>query len=402
MGRVVQLLVFSLVVIYSSYMYLYFFNTGITSFKPLFWHYLTIIFSLTLILARLPSVQLEIPRSLLFWFLVFLSDSIISFFSSPQDEIAVQALTESFMITALLFSFLAIFHIEGSIHNIQKAFLLVVLLAVFMNIMDFATPMWSKIPGRAAGFFENPTISGKMLVFAMVASIPLIPNKLRLIFCFLVGIGVFITFSRGPWMFWVIALIGLATTGYINFGQKKVTVLAAILVAGFFVYGAATGRIFDILVVFGVDEYLTSGTLVRVGGSGAVFSDYSTTTRVAAAERAWAVFAENPWFGAGLGIDQGWEVGAHNTYLRMAIEGGVFRLAIFLGLIVILFRTTNNLGKIILVVYAASCFTSQDNLRQPALLLILAFTNILNSNRDSKTISEIDDKLVKNAVYTRL
>lgn len=87
---------------------------------------------------------------------------------------------------------------------------------------------------------------------------------------------------------------------------------------------------------------------------------------------AWDVFANNPWLGGGLAYDQSWQVGAHNTYLRMAAEGGILRLAIFIGLLVVLWNATDSIGRVALVVYAASCLISHDNLRQPALLLILA------------------------------
>jgi len=378
MNHIYKPLIFFTVVLYCSYAYLYFFNNGLTGFKPLYWQFITIGAGLSLIILRLPSGIPNLPRNYFIWLCVFLGNSIFCFLYSGQGEIEVQALTKSFEVVALLFSFLIIFSGDDAISTIRKALVMVVLFSVVMNFIDFLTPMWSKVPGRAAGLYENPTIAGKMLVLAMVASIPLIPQKIRLIFCAFVGLGVFITFSRGPWLLWGLAMAGLASTGYFIFSARIFSVTFVSLLSGFIIYSALTGGILDIMTAIGLDEYLTTGTYARLGG-GTAFTDYSTATRAAVAAKAWSVFAENPWFGAGLAVDQGWVTGSHNTYLRMAAEGGIIRLAIFISLLVILWKMTDNIGRVLIIVYSVSCLTSHDNLQQPALLVIISLIVTLSN-----------------------
>lgn len=159
----------------------------------------------------------------------------------------------------LFYSFLVLFQINGAIHTIRLALLLVVIFSVVMNIIDFISPAWSAVPGRAAGFYQNPNVAGLNMIMAMLASIPLLPRRLRLFFCIFVGLGVFLTFSRGAWLSWIIALGGLAAIGYLNIGRKNFSIIFISLVAGFVVFSALTGGLLDILMAFGIDEYLKPG-----------------------------------------------------------------------------------------------------------------------------------------------
>lgn len=339
---------------------------------------------------QVESVQFS--QYMIVWLLLFLSSSIMSYIYSPQGSIEVQALTESFRTVLLLFSLFYIFSIEGAVRVARYALMVVVVFSVLMNILDFIVPMFSKVPGRAAGLYVNPTISGAMLVLAMVISISVVPRYLRLAFCFFVGIGVFITFSRGPWLFWVIAITGLGMVGALEIGHKiKPLVVPVIsLIAGGLVFIFLTGGAIEFFNMTGLDSYLTPVTLSRIGGSGAAFTDYSTTTRADVVARAWDVFADNPWFGAGLGVDQSWSVGSHNTFLRLAAEGGLLRLSIFIGLLMILWRMTDGIGRVALAVYTASCMTSHSNLQEPSFLIIIALicmsANEFNKQESHKSL----------------
>ena len=371
MHRVLNITIFFIVVLYCSYAYLFFYNTGIFSFKPLYWLFFTIGFSAFILVLRKHTDAAGIPLTLSVWLCVFLANSIICYLYSSQDEVATQALNESFKTTVLLLSFLIIFQVKDAVNVSRLALIAVVILSVAMNFMDFVTPLWSKTPGRAAGMFMTPTISGKMLILTMVLSIPLIPKKFRILYCAIAGLGVLVTFSRGAWFLWVVALTGLALTGYINLNRKIYSIGVVAFAAVFVLYSALTGGLLEFFSTTGIDAYLTPNTMARLGGN-VPFTDSSAMSRLDVAERAWEVFADNPWFGAGLAFEQSWDIGAHNTFLRMAAEGGIVRLAIFIALLIILWRMTDNIGRVALVVYTISCFTSHDNLRQPALLLILA------------------------------
>lgn len=387
MERNIQFLVFFIVVIYGSYAHQFFFVEGMTSIKPLYFHLFTMGVAVTCIILK-PSDSIgNIPSLLMLWLWVFLINSIICFLYSTQSEVAEQALVESFSTTILLFSYLILLQTSNALNIARFALFCVVIFSVIMNGIDFFAPMWTKIPGRAAGLYVNPTISGSMLVVAMVVSIPLVPQKLRLFYCSFVGLGVFITFSRGPWLFWLIAVISLTLSKHIYIGRKWLSIGIAGTVSGFLIYSAFSGGILSLFMSSTFEEYLTPGTFARLGGSGGIFSDYSTTSRINVAYEAWQVFANNPWFGAGLGYDKEWVIGSHNTFLRLAAEGGLFRLSIFLVLLALLWRLTDSIGKVTLLVYIASCFTSHNNLQAPAILIVLAIV-ALSADRLKKEYSQ--------------
>lgn len=395
MERNLQFSVFAIVVVYSSYAHQFFFVEGFTSIKPLYIHFLTMCVASVFIILKPSSSFREMPSTLTLWMWVFLINSITCFLYSSQSEVAEQALIESFSTAVLLFSFLILIQANNGINIARFALFCVVIFSVVMNGIDFFTPMWTKVPGRAAGLYINPTISGSMLVMAMVASIPLVPPKLRMLYCSFVGIGVFLTFSRGPWLFWLLAFISLTMSKHIFIGRKWLSIGIAFTVSGFVLYGVFSGGILSMFSSSWFEEYLTPGTFARLGGSGGIFSDYSTTSRVNVAYEAWEVFANNPWFGAGLGYDKEWVLGSHNTFLRLAAEGGLFRLSIFLWLLMLLWRLTDSIGKVALLVYIASCFTSHNNLQAPAVLIILAIV-ALSADRSQKEYGQIEVPYQKN------
>lgn len=66
----------------------------------------------------------------------------------------------------------------------------------------------------------------------------------------------------------------------------------------------------------------------------------------------------------------------------MAVEGGILRLAIFMGLIIVLWNMTDNIGKVMLIIYAVTALTFHDHLRQPALLVLLALIGVAGKYHD--------------------
>ena len=62
----------------------------------------------------------------------------------------------------------------------------------------------SLFPGRRA-----VTIVAVLVAISMVLSCTILPRKLRLAYCFIVGAGILITFSRSSWLLWVVGVTGL-------------------------------------------------------------------------------------------------------------------------------------------------------------------------------------------------
>ena len=383
MEKVFNTTFFLTVLIFFSYANLYLFNTGVTSVKPLYLYFFTITLALNYIVYRHSLMIQQRHRFVIAWINLYICNTTMCFIYSNQGEVEVQALVETVEICALIIAFLVLFQSKSADRLCRMALLLVVLISVPINFYDFVFPAWSKVPGRAAGLYANPTISGTMIVLAMAASVQIVPRHLRLVYCCFAGLSVLVTFSRGPWLFWELAVGGLAWIGSIEFVRKNyLTFLFTSILVTFVIVSILSGGFVVAFNATGLEKYLTPSTYDRLGGGGNAFGDYSTISRVLAAEEAWKVVENNPWMGKGLGVDRNWDIGAHNTFLRMAAEGGILRLLVFVCLIIILWKSADKNGKLLLVIYIASCLTSHDQMRDPALViyLMLIYSSLTNKN----------------------
>lgn len=91
MHRAFHFFMFFIVVLYCSYAYLYFFNTGLTVIKPLFWHLIVIGISMSLLVLNRPITVPVVSTNLGVWFWLFTCSTIICFFYSSQGQVEVQA-----------------------------------------------------------------------------------------------------------------------------------------------------------------------------------------------------------------------------------------------------------------------------------------------------------------------
>ncbi len=372
--------------LYCSNLYLHYYETGQTSFKPLYWYAFTIGSMMALLLVGRGSLFKDLPKPLLIWLWAFLVYSVFNFIYSSHSELATQAVIYNFESTFLFAAFFLLLIQPGAMRVAQWALLVVALLGVVLNIIDFFTPLWSTVPGRAAGLYGNPTIAGKILALAMVGAVPVVPARLRLLFCAIVGVGIILTFSRGAWLLWALGVTGLSVAGYIQFRYKKITAGLVAALAGFLLYSLLTGTLLGYMNTVGLDAFLTPDTLERMGGRGSSFGDDSASSRAAVAIRAWEAFQDTPWIGHGMGYTMEWGyIEPHNMYVTMAANGGLLGIAIFIGLLVVVWRNSDPLGKVLCLLYAFSSLTSHNNLDQPAMIYMLALALALGklSNKTS-------------------
>ncbi len=349
-------------------------------FKPLYWYIFTIAVASALLLFKQADIPVDTHRCYLIWLWFYFCFGIITYLYSSQSADALQALIQRTEMALLLFAFLILFLQKNAITIVQYALTIVVLFSVPMNIIDYLNPNWSTVPGRAAGLFANPTISGKLLALSMIASITIIPPKLRIIYCFYAGIGILLTFSRAAWVLWALGLAGLGITGYLSFKYKKTALLSITLCVSLILYGLLSGSMLELVKNTGFANYLTSDTLERLGATGNAFKDHSTNERALVATKAWHVFQDNPWFGKGLAYTQEWDapVEPHNMYLTMGAESGLFGIGIYIALFVILWLITNPLGKVLICTLIVSSIFTHNNLAQPATLIIFSFIATIN------------------------
>lgn len=377
-----MLRVFSLfnVLLYFPNAQLYFFQVGLTSFKPLYWYLITIVFGAVLLVLRL---GLRFPSShyfrLIAWAILFTMMASASFILISQaDDNALQVFIKSAEAMALLIMFTLFFRDERVARDATYAVLAAVIFSVLINWAEFLHVFGSKIvfstvPGRAAGLYMDSNSSAAAMVMGMVLSVFVLPKKLRWWYCLFVATGVLLTFSRGGIILWMIAIGGLAWSNvFVLKRMASITGIMALVIL--FAVGLAAGSLIGVFKSAGLDSYLDSNTTSRIGKSFLAQKDYSATTRVQVAEQGLSMSLEKPLFGWGVGATRNAStaIQPHNMYLLMGIEYGVVGVLMLGGLIWLLWKGGNERSGIIAVLYAASNLFNQTNLEQPPVMLIIA------------------------------
>jgi hypothetical protein len=234
--------------------------------------------------------------------------------------------------------------------------------------------VWSVAPGRSAGFYVNPNISGEALVGYGLAFLLVRPTKLSftdLILMALVLLGVFATFSRAG----ILASLVLLTSATLMRAQRKH--MPRIILGGVAV--ALLGFAFASFVVHNLD--LSEDATVRVlsliesGGVGDYEEDRGLTALTSL-----ELAMENPVTGAGVGAISQMPEGPHNMFLAMMVEYGLVGLFVYLvmtvRLIQIARRADRNLSGMILFFVAWLVifgFASHNLLGNPETIPLMGF-----------------------------
>jgi len=382
--NIINAFIFFNVFVYCSYIYSYFFNVGTTSFKPLYWYFFTLGTAIFAVILNRAKVRANKYHTIfIIWIWIYLCYNVTNYLYSTQDVNATDVLISRLEVIALLCGFFYMLQLNNGVYVAKIALLCVTLLGVILNFYDFFYPSMSIVPGRAAGLYINPNISGKVLVLTMIATITLIPKKYRLLYCLFVGLGVFVTFSRSCWISWAVALTGLATIGAFAVKNKLAGVAFICFLSTILVYSLLYGGFLE-FSSHNLSEYLTANTLARLGGEGGAFTDDSTYSRLRAALLAWSSFQDHPWLGSGLAYTKEWgySVPPHNAYLLFAAQGGTFGIIVFLGMLFSLWYITTNVGKVLVIVFAVISLFSHTMLDQPAMLVIISLIANLKTSEE--------------------
>ncbi len=304
--------------------------------------------------------------------------TIASYLMSSQSEIASEVFVGRMKV--ILFTLMFAYALDHP--RVAKQFFIgcVVLatLGAILNIYDFLSGVFTTVRGRAAGFYLNPTISGFMIVTLAIVGIRVLPSFLRYAFWALICCGVFLTFSRGAWLYIIIATVGLAALGYFGLGRVRYAFAACILaVVGFVGVELVSGRFYQTIAASPLSDYLDRNTIGRIGGLGAISDDYATTERRDAVELGWQRFSESPLFGHGLGSTHEWEQrsSTHNMYVLFLAEGGIIGLLVYLGLLYVLVAGASDVRLLLgLIVLVSGFFTHNllDAMGEAVILSALA------------------------------
>lgn len=209
-------------------------------------------------------------------------------------------------------------------------------------LLDFAYPGMFYAPdiegavlGRAAAMFINPTMAGEALLHIVILGSAVIGLRYRGPLLLLAGAAILVTFSRSSIIAWGVILSIMIARGTLPRSMAVAAILALAVLAlglGSFEsylqsrdgFEAASGNILSRLDFF----------------SNVSFEDDSSEERASVVKAAWELFLHNPVFGAGAGSTLFWSHrgGTHNQLLMLAAEYGLFGVALWAWLLVILWR----------------------------------------------------------------
>lgn len=297
---------------------------------------------LLLILTRFTILK-YIPSELIAWCGGYLAVSVFSlilvlcfyaeypFSNDSFQELRNRILSEFFLVIMCL-----IFSRYTEIQNLTRvAICVAVLLAVFNNIREISDPLAFQglnITGRAAGYYLNPNRTGCALVLGMIFGIGILPKQLRIPFALLVILGIFLTFSRGAILGWVIVMIIFIRSGVIS--SKQVLLWLLLITTMFLVFE-------PILSNIDVHELQRSG-LIKVDVKNITErlewfqnplanKEDSGDSRLEVVMTAWNMFVEHPILGNGIASTQNLHnlgISTHNMYLLFLTENGILGILI--------------------------------------------------------------------------
>lgn len=347
------------------------------SIAPLYWYLFTILSGATVVLL---SLDFSLPKGaagrLAVWACIFVAMSSLSFVFSTQGAVATQKLVTSVEAAALLCVFLLFFRDNRSLVISCSAVAAAVVVGSILNVVDFLSlsPLPLSItPGRAAGLYQNPNISGNYLVLGMVIATLVMPRKIRWWFCLGVGCAVFLTFSRASILMWGLAVTALAWYRRFSLARVPSILIVAAIVAVIGV-AMASGYMTEILSSLGLGQHLTADASARVTGTLFEQGDTSSEGRLFLLKKSIKWFLDAPLFGHGIGQTFEWGFGGstHNMFLLYAVEMGVIGVAVFCALLWILWSAGTPLGRIIALLFTLSSLFSHNNLEHPAMMVVLA------------------------------
>ena len=268
------------------------------------------------------------------WWIVFYLCVILFWFILPHNEILVHELRRYILSIMSLFIFMVfIFYDDENTSTVRLAILFTTLLSVFNNIYEFINPTAFfpanspiGVLGRSAGFYMNPTGSGKIIVLGVVLSLTFLKKQYRSWFFLFSFVGVFLTFSRSAIIIFLIIYFYMIIKKQLDF---KYSIFIPILV---------------LMIISMSLPFLTNYIEVtHKGGAKNVINrimwftnpvsheDHSQQERKLVAKKAFDMFAEHPFLGDGLGSTKHWDarVAPHNMYVTYMAEIGLLGLFVY-------------------------------------------------------------------------
>lgn len=323
------------------------------------------------------SEQWAKSKGIWYWLLTFIFWAIFNFLYSSQSPVAFQRFITTLEMAAIFGGFILLLGYWPTSRALGFVLAFLVIMSSSINIYDFFIPTFSTVSGRAAGLYENPTISASLLVLMTTGA--LYSRKIfgRWVLLSMATVGVFLTFSRGSWVILFITISWLFMKGYLGGYKHRLLIgFLAISSIGAISYLLLSGLLGEYIVNSPLAAYLDSNTLGRIGVGGFA-TDSSANEREAVVRFAIEKFLNAPsiLFGYGMGFTHEWEfkVSTHNMYLFFLVEGGVLGLLMYMSLLAVLWRSAVGIGKLIVLQIIVFSLFTHNFLDSPDRIFFFAF-----------------------------
>ncbi len=338
MSRYRQVLAVVAVVLFFSGVDLYLFLAEYVTVTPRDW---VTLFGMLLtplvihLLYRQEMIARQLSR-IAIWSLAYMTISVLWYSFAPSD-VALQELRDRLLSVCFLSLAGFVLITPESRKAAAVAAIAVTLITIVVNGIEMVQPDWffMQVSTRSSGLYGNANQCGTALVIGMIIGSPLVPRRLRLSFCLLVGVGVAMTFSRSAILGWVMA-------SAITLALDSTKARARDLVIG----GVAAAALLLVLLQGAVTLGFVDGFTLDDNQSDRVSffktfeaSDDAAQERRDVASKAWGMVAANPVRGNGLASTVQWteRSAAHNMFLYLMADHGVLGAFILPALLMCVF-----------------------------------------------------------------
>ncbi len=321
------------------------------SLLPKYFYFLFIFLVLPIIVLKDKAIFRYLQQPFVWWLAVFMVINIVHLIAELTDINANNDISNAIITRIDYFGlFLAIGFVVSITPTVSYQFLFPYLAVciTLLLVYDFLLPgviypigYGYSVQGRAAATFINANRAGEALLLCLFLSIPVVRSWYLFLLYMLVGIGIYVTFSRAALIIWFFLGFFLF---YIRSIPRYAFIVSFILIG--FVYMAPA--LYQDYVLARTDSSSEKNIQERMlFTQDANLSDSSSHERIMVLEEGLKVFFENPILGGGACMTSFWALrsGPHNTSVLLAAEYGIFGVALFLWLLVILLRGNYIMNK---------------------------------------------------------
>lgn len=357
--------------------------------KEVYWFVLLFAASVFFIIVEREKAIGNIPKRVLVWLGLYILGTMLAYQLSSQSEVVDRAAITQIKAIAAFLGFFILLTDKAIQKSALYALVVTVLIGASINILEYFTDVvtWSdNKTSRSSGLYMNANYSGFMLVFSSIFASLVVNKKWIWPFFIVIAMGVIVTFSRTSWvfLFTIVVSISLIRAS----GEKQnlnplnmkpssfLALFFAILVSAGFVAAILSGAALEFAKTSEYSHLLSADTMSRLEGD---VDDGSVSERKYLVFSTLKLAAEHPVVGAGLAHTYEWaeRVAPHNEWLMMLAERGVIGLIIYGLFYVFIWLKSGRYGKLFVILFGISAFSSHNGLELPAIYLFAALAYLI-------------------------